>query len=144
MKRLFLLFLSCLMITGCAAETAVGTTAAYEEYRAELLDAAFFTDDDGRQLVRVNLCYTNDGADGMYLLESFVVKAYQDDVLLTDCTDINEETTLIQEVKGGASITAGYTFEVVSHAPVVVRIFTPTAEDVLLAEKVCETDALKP
>ena len=135
MKRFLLFFLACLMLTGCAAEVEIGTTATYEDYQAELLEAEFFTDDEGRQLVKVNLCYTNGGSEGLYLLESFVIKAYQDDVQLTDCTDINEETALIQEVKDGVSISGSYTFEVTSDASVKVRIYTPTADEVLLAEK---------
>ena len=94
--------LICLMLlSGCAAETPIGTVAVYEEYQAELLDAVFFTDDDGKRMITVNMRYTNKGVDAMYLLESFVVRAYQAETSLTDCTDINEEVSLIQEVKDG-------------------------------------------
>lgn len=128
--------LICLMLlSGCAAETPIGTVAVYEEYQAELLDAVFFTDDDGKRMITVNMRYTNKGVDAMYLLESFVVRAYQAETSLTDCTDINEEVSLIQEVKDGASIEAGYTFELTTKDNILVNVCTPTAEEQVLAEK---------
>jgi len=135
-KHGFLLLLAGLLfLSGCAAETPVGDVAAYGQYRAELLDADFFADDDGKRMVTINMRYSNDGTEALYLLESFVVKAYQGDVALSDRTDINEEEALIQEVKDGGSLEAGYTFELASDEAVMVKIYTPTAEEKLLAQK---------
>ena len=115
---------------------SVGTVAAYDNYTAELLEADFYTDDNGKSIVRVSVNYTNNNSDGMYMLESFVVKAFQDDTELVDLTDINDDkqsVTLIKEVKDGQSIAGSYVFELSSTSPVEVRICSPTADEELLA-----------
>lgn len=124
-----------LLLAGCgsAEEPVLGTAAEYEDCTADLLDAEFFQTDDGAQRVKVYVKYTNSGADDMYMLESFVVKAFQGDTQLLDCTDINEETALIQSVKDGHSTQGGYVYELLTDEPVVVKVFTPTADEELLA-----------
>ena len=84
-------------------------------------------------MVRVYVKYTNSGAEDMYMLESFALKAFQGDTELLDCTDINEETALIQSVKDGNSTQGGYVYQLVTDDPVVVKVFTPTADEELLA-----------
>lgn len=135
MKKLVLALLACfLLLSGCSAEEPVlGTAAEYEDCAVELLDAEFFQSDDGAQMVRVYVKYTNSGAEDMYMLESFALKAFQGDTQLLDCTDINEETALIQNVKDGNSTQGGYVYQLVTDDPVVVKVFTPTADEELLA-----------
>lgn len=135
MKKLVLALLACfLLLSGCSAEEPVLRTAAeYEDCAVELLDAEFFQSDDGAQMIRVYVKYTNSGAEDMYMLESFALKAFQGDTQLLDCTDINEETALIQSVKDGNSTQGGYVYQLVTDDPVVVKVFTPTADEELLA-----------
>lgn len=137
MKKLVLALLACLLLlSGCSAEEPVLETAAeYEDCVVELLDAEFFQTEDGARRVKVYVGYTNSGSEDMYMLESFALKAFQGDTELLDCTDINEETTLIQSVKNGNSIQGGYVYELVTDDPVVVKVYTPTADEELLALK---------
>lgn len=59
----------------------------------------------------------------------FVVRAFQNDTELTDCTDINgDESSLIVEVKNGASVEVSYVFELADESEVEVLIGTPTAD----------------
>ena len=116
----------------------IDNVAVYEDYTATLTGAEFFTANDGGQMIRVNVEYTNNGADGMYMLESFIVKAFQNDTELADRTDINDDElsiTLIQEVKDGQTIAGSYVFELADSSPVEVRLCTPTADEELLAVK---------
>ena len=121
------------------SEDSIGNIAEYEDTTAELLDAEFFESDDGTSMVRVYVEYTNAGSDGMYMLESFSVKAFQNDTELTDSTDINDDESsmcLIQEVKDGESVQGSYVFELSDDSDVEVRICTPTADEDLLAMQI--------
>ncbi|MCD8342383.1 MAG: DUF5067 domain-containing protein [Clostridiales bacterium] len=118
---------------GSEAEPATGTVAEYDDTVTELLDAEF---DEGT--IRVYVEYTNNGSEGMYQYESFSVKAFQNDAELADISDINDDESsanLIVEVKDGASIECSYVFELTDDADVEVRIYTPTADEELLATK---------
>lgn len=130
-----------MFLSGCSTEEPVlGTEAQYEDCAVALLDAEFFQTEDGVPMVKVYVHYTNSGTTDMYALESFALKAFQGDTQLTDCTDINEETALIQYVKDGDSTESGYVYELVTDDPVVVKVYTPTADEELLAlrEYSCE------
>ena len=64
------------------------------------------------------------------------MKAFQNDVEISDVSDINgEEAALIQSVKDGASLQIQYVFEMVDEGDVEVQVYTPTADEVLIAEK---------
>ena len=133
MKKVWLI-LTCFLVllAGCGRTEPVqiGTVAEYENCKAELLEAEF---DTAENTVKVYVTYTNNGSDGMYMLESFVVRAFQNDTELTNLTDINDDGKLITEVKDGQSITGAYIFELTDSSTVEVRICTPTADEELLA-----------
>lgn len=135
MKKVWLILtLTCFLVflAGCSRTEPVqiGTVAEYENCKAELLEAEF---DTAENTVKVYVAYTNNGSDGMYMLESFVVRAFQNDTELTNFTDINDDGKLITEVKDGQSITGAYIFELTDSSTVEVRICTPTADEELLA-----------
>lgn len=143
MKRLLLILTVALLLTGCSVPVAdqateITNTAVYEQTEATIDNAEFY-DVDGVQVVRLHFTYTNKGSDGMYMLESFVVRAFQDDKELTDLTDINDDpdsAKLIVEVKDGEIIECSYVFQMTSDSDVEVRVCTPTADEKLLAKRV--------
>ena len=112
--------------------------AVYEETEAEITGAEITETDDGIQIIRVYFNFTNYSDKGMYMYESFVVKAFQDGKELTDITDINDDSesvNLIKEVKDGANIEGSYVFELTNDSEVEIRVMTPTAdEEVLISE----------
>lgn len=151
MKKVFALMLAAVMVfalVACGSEGSSDTAkeitdvAVYEDTQADILDAEFFTTEDGISAVRVNFKYTNNSADGLYMYESFAVHAFQNDVELNEITDINEEpevgnsAELIREIKDGASLEGSYVFALSDDSDVEVRVFTPTADEELLAQKV--------
>jgi hypothetical protein len=156
MKKIILLASSLmLLLSGCGQssvsdvnnsvqEESVGTIAEFNDCKAELQESEIFMD-NGEQKIRVYVEYTNNNSDGMYMLESFVVNAFQNDVELTDCTDINDDeqsSTLIQEVKEGQSIVGSYVFTLTNASDdVEVRVCTPNADEELLALKVYAYDS---
>ena len=143
MKNIILSVAACMvLLSGCGntppQTVEIDNVAVYEDYTATLTNAEYFTADDGGKMIRVYVEYTNNGADGLYMLESFIVKAFQNDTELADRTDINDDeksVTLIQEVKDGQTITGSYVFELTDSGPVEVRLCTPTADEELLAMK---------
>lgn len=151
MKKLFVVFLAMVMalsLAACGAGTSPETTkeitdvAVFEETEADILDAVFFTTEDGTAAVRVNFKFTNNSADGLYMFECFSVHAFQNNVELNSITNINEEpdegnsAELIREVKDGASTEGGYVFALSDDSEVEIRVCTPTADEILLAQKV--------
>jgi hypothetical protein len=109
----------------------------------ELQEAEFFTRDN-QDMIRVYMTYTNDNADGLYLYESFSIKAFQKDMEIENCTDINDDELSapdIQEVKNGESVVGSYVFAVSEAGDVEVRVCTPTADKELLAGKVYTYEA---
>lgn len=145
MKRILsIMLLLIFMLAGCGtSESEIGTIAEYEDTKAELLKADFFTTDDGLEMVRVHVRYTNDNTNDMYMLESFAVKAYQNKKKLVDYTDINDDVLsvpLIQSVKNGESLEGTYVFELRDRSSVEVQVCTPTADEIPLAknEYTCE------
>lgn len=137
MKKIVTFLVACLMLlSACGAEPVEITTVAnYQEYQAELLEAEFFTANDGKNMVRVSVRFTNGENEGRYLLESFAVNAFQADKELDNYTDINEDDTIIRTITKGQSITSAYVFEVNDDSPITVQLCTPTADEVLLAER---------
>lgn len=139
MKRILpIIFLLMFILTGCGtSENEIGTIAEYEDTKAELLKADFFTTDDNREMVRVHVRYTNDNSNDMYMLESFSVKAYQNEKELVDNTDLNDDVLsvpLIQSVKNGESLEGTYVFELRDRSSVEIQVCTPTADEILLAK----------
>ena len=63
------------------------------DQQMELLDAEFFTAGTGQKAIRVNVKFTNNSSDGLYGLECFVAKAFQNDTEIENLTDyaINED-----------------------------------------------------
>lgn len=119
-----------LAVSGCS-ETPKELTniGVFEDYQLELTGAEKFTNDEGQSMVRVKGVYTNNAADPEYGLACFAVRAFQNDTELTDCTDINgDESSLITEVKNGASVDVSYVFELADESEVEVLIGTPTAD----------------
>ena len=151
MKKIFTILMAAVMVfalSACEAESnteaekEITDVAVYEDTQADILDAEFFTTEDGTSAIRVNFKYTNNSADGLYMYESFAVHAFQNDTELNDITDINEEpevgnsAELIREVKDGASLEGSYVFVLSDDSDVEVRVCTPTADEELLAQKV--------
>ena len=142
-KLVMLIMVIAMSLSGCVIEFAptVGSNndgdskteltriAKYENTQLELLNGISFVSEDGKQMMRVCAVYTNNGEEPMYALSSFSVRAFQNDVELTDCSDINgDQATLIQEVKNGQSVVVEYIFETPSLSEVEVLISTPTAD----------------
>lgn len=129
-----------LLCVGCTetTDTTIGTVAEYEDTVAEIKGAEFFADDNGDSMIRVRFDYTNNGADGMYMYESFSVRAFQNDIELLEKTDINDDTDsskLIQEVKNGKTISGSYVFQLQNNTDVEVIVYSPTADEILLAKQ---------
>ena len=149
MRKITISFLFCLMIclvlilAGCSADLSeepreITETAVYEQTDATIGDAEFYDIDDV-SMVRIHFTYTNKGSDGMYMLESFVVRVFQEDKELADLTDINDDpdsAKLIVEVKDGETIECSYVFQLASDSDIEVRVCTPTADEELLAKKI--------
>jgi hypothetical protein len=77
-------------------------------------------------------------------LQSFSIKAFQNDVEVENCTDINDDELSIpniREVKNGASIVGSYVFAISGTDDVEVLVCTSTADEVLLAGKVYTYEA---
>lgn len=118
--------------------TEISSVAEYENCIAKIGDAEFFTDQSGKCMVRVYMEYTNNNPDGMYMFESFGIKAFQNDIELENCTDINDDEQsipLIREVKNGQSVIGGYVFSLSDTSDITVEIRTPTADENLLARR---------
>lgn len=142
-KVVMLIMVIAMLLSGCVIEiaptdgsnkdsdcnTELTRIAKYENAQLELLNGISFVSEDGKQMMRVSAVYTNNGEEPMYALSSFAVRAFQDDVELTDCSDINgDQATLIQEVKNGQSVVVEYIFETPCLSEVEVLIGTPTAD----------------
>jgi hypothetical protein len=141
MKRICFILgvLMVLGLAGCAGETTkeVTETAVYEDFTLVLGDAEKFTDETGREMVRVHATYTNDSSDPYYALSCFAVRAFQNDKELTEYTDINgDEAALIREVKNGQSLEVAYVFGLEGGSEVEVLVGTPTADEQTIGRQV--------
>ena len=98
-----------------------------------------FQTDDSSKAIRVHLKYTNNSSDGMYLSESFAIKAFQNDKELEDITDVKESSDVgdsaqnIIEVKDGASVNGSYVFKLTDDSEVQVHVCTLTVDENVLA-----------
>ena len=149
MKKFIPILVSVLMVMALAACGAEGVSApkeitdvaVYEDTQADILDAEFYSLEDGTPVIRVQFRFTNNQSDGLYMYECFAVHAFQDDVELDNITNVNEDAEtgnsaeLIREVKDGASLEASYVFSLTGDSDVEVRVCTPTADEDLLAQK---------
>lgn len=140
-KAAIMLFAALLLalLTACGAEpdeTIITNTAVYDDMSLELLDGSITAGEDGREYLVIEAVYKNDQTDPCYALCSFVVKAFQDDVELEDCSDINgADADLIKEVRNGEEITVTYRFALNGRSAVEVLICEPTANEATLARR---------
>lgn len=126
-----------MVLTACGAEKELTNTGIYEDWQLELQDAEVYTNEDGVQVVQVNAIYTNNSEEPQYALSSFAVRAFQDDMELTDLSDINgNEAALIQEVKNGQSLEVSYVFDFPTKKAFEVLIGTPTADQETIGKQV--------
>lgn len=127
------------LLTACGAaptETILTNTAVYDDMSLELRDGSITEGEDGREYLVIEAVYKNDQTDPYYALCSFVVKAFQDDVELEDCSDINgADADLIKEIRNGEEITVTYRFALNGRSAVEVLICEPTANEATLARR---------
>lgn len=127
---------------------AVEGRAVYEDREIEILGAEFtddykdIEDSAGRPAVMVRMHFKNSGADPLYALESFGIRAYQDGTELEFISmndSVHEEAQNVTTgLKDGAEIDCMMAFATISDSPVEVRITEPTAEAKLLTSKTFE------
>lgn len=131
------LLLALLAACGAApAETILTDIAVYDDMSLELRGGSITEGEDGREYLVIEAVYKNDQANPYYALCSFVVKAFQDDVELEDCSDINgADADLIKEVRNGEEITVTYRFALNGRSAVEVLICEPTANEATLASR---------
>lgn len=130
MKRIIpALLIFVIILTACGASPKeVTNVASYENWTLELKDAEKY-EENGETLVRIHAVYTNNGSEPLYALSSFAVRAFQNDIELDDCSDINgTEGALIREVKNGTSLDVKYVFKLIDDSEVEVLVGTPTAD----------------
>lgn len=125
-----LLVALCLCLVACSeTKKEITNLAEYEGCVLELGEAETFVNDEGKTMLRVSAAYTNNNKDPLYALCSFAVRAFQNDVEINDCSDINgEEEALIREIKNGQSLQVYFVFELTDESGVEVLIGTPTAD----------------
>lgn len=140
MKKI-LTILSALVLTlclvGCGSdEKEITDLATYEDYTLKLENAEFDVDEEGRNVIKVYATYTNNSSEPQYALSCFVLKAFQNNVEITDLSDINgNESTLIEEVKDGASLSVSYVFELTDESDVEVLVSEPTADQTTIGKQ---------
>ncbi|MBO5639053.1 MAG: DUF5067 domain-containing protein [Oscillospiraceae bacterium] len=157
-KKITVLLATCLLmlaLTACGSGTAAAQPeplpegkAAYEDREIEILGAEFtddykdIEDSAGRPAVMVRMHFKNSGADPLYALESFGIRAYQDGTELEFISmndSVHEEAQNVTiGLKDGAEIDCMMAFATISDSPVEVRITEPTAEAKLLTSKTFE------
>lgn len=138
MKKILLVVLMAVLLTGCGAEEKELTNVGeYEGCKLELQDAKVVQGEDGKQVLKVSAVYTNDNEEPLYAASCFSVRAFQNDAELTDCSDINgAEAELAREVKNGKSLNVSYAFELEDESEVEVLVGTPTADEETIAKGV--------
>ena len=157
-KKITVLLATCLLmlaLTACGSGTAAPQPeplpegkAAYEDREIEILGAEFtddykdIEDSAGRPAVMVRMHFKNSGADPLYALESFGIRAYQDGTELEYISlndDVHEEARNITTgLKDGAEINCMMAFSTTSDSPVEVQITAPTADADLLTSQTFE------
>lgn len=141
MKRIITLILTFTLsfaLSACGGATKeLTSTAEYEECDLALSDGVRATTDEGKDVLIVYATYTNNNSDPLYAYCSFNVAAFQNDVEITDVSDINgDEAALIQEVKNGQELIVRYVFELTDDSPVEVIVRTPTADTETIGRQV--------
>lgn len=111
--------------------------AEYGEYRVEVLSMRAIADYEGSTAFMTRFFFQNNGAEGLYLLEAFDIRAYLDGEELEHIS-LNDERTetqnAIRAVKGGASLECNMVFALPHSGTVELVISTPTADRVQLAK----------
>lgn len=151
-KKITVLLITCILAFSLAAcgssesaadpkdtAEAVEGRAVYEDREIEILGAEFtddykdIEDSAGRPAVMVRMHFKNSGADPLYALESFGIRAYQDGTELEFISmndSVHEEAQNVTiGLKDGAEIDCMMAFATISDSPVEVRITTPTASE---------------
>lgn len=112
-----------------SAPKEITNVAVFEDWQLELKDAEVFINDEGKQMLRVNAVYTNNGGEPCYALSSFAVRAFQTGIELDDYNDIDgNESGLIHEINNGASVDIAYVFALPEETETEVLVGTPTAD----------------
>lgn len=124
-------------LAGCgSSEAELTNLATYEDYTLQLDFAEFVANAEGNNYIKVNATYTNNSSEPQYALSCFAVKAFQNNVEITDVSDINgDQNSLIQEVKDGASLSVTYLFELTDESDIEVLVGEPTAEQKTIAKE---------
>ncbi len=119
-----------LLTVGCGkVEKEITNIAVFEDCHLELKEATTYTSDEGQNMIRVSAIYTNNSTEPLYAACCFSVRAFQNDIQLADCSNINgNEAALIQEIKDGQSLEVYYVFELPEESEVEILIGTPTAD----------------
>lgn len=143
MKKIVLFLISFVLVlslAGCGTpQKELTETAEYEDFTLVLGEAERFTDDTGRNLVRINATYTNASQDPYYVLSCFAVRAFQNDKQIEDVSNINDgEAALIREIKNGETIEVSYVFELEDESAVEVLVGEPTADQTTIGRKLYE------
>lgn len=125
-------------LIACGASTSaqkeLTNTAVYHDYTLTLGEAK-----RGNGKITVHATYTNASQDPNYALSCFVVKAFQNDIEISNISNINgDEAALIKEVKNGKSLDVTYVFELADETTVEVLIGEPTAEQKTIGRSVYE------
>lgn len=132
MKKIFPVVITvilALFLAACSApQKEITNIANYKNWSLELKSAEKYKENE-ELLVKVHAVYTNNSSEPLYALSSFAVRAFQNDVEIEDCSDINgNEASLIREIKNGKSLDVEYVFKLTDDSEVEVLVGTPTAD----------------
>lgn len=144
-NTLFLILLIlAVLLAGCGTastdEKELNGTAVYKDFTLVLGEAERFSDDRGKNLVRISAAYTNASQDPCYAFSCFAVRAFQNDKQIADISDVNKgEAALIREIKNGETIEVSYVFVLENEsAALEILVGEPTAEMATIARKLYE------
>lgn len=143
---LVLSVITVISIAGCAVtnqtesipeKNQISNIASFESCILELGEASIDSSSEDEKVVKITAVYTNNGKEPLYAACSFAVRAFQNDVEIEDCSDINgDEASLIKEIKSGESINVTYAFRLVEDSAIEVLIGEPTADQVTIGQKI--------
>ena len=119
---------------GASAPKELTNVAEYEDCVLSLEQASTDTLESGEKVVKV--VATNNGSEPLYAYCSFAVRAFQHDKQIEEISNINgDESSLIQEIKNGSSISVTYVFKLVDESEVEVLVGEPTADQTTIAKQ---------
>lgn len=122
---------------GASATKELTNVAEYEDCVLSLEQASTGTLESGEKVVKVVATYTNNGSEPLYAYCSFAVRAFQHDKQIEEISNINgDESSLIQEIKNGSSISVTYVFKLVDESEVEVLVGEPTADQTTIAQQI--------